>query len=263
MKLLQELFAVRWPVVGVLHLPPLPGSPRYAGKWETVRRHMHEEADVLVDNGIHGLMLENFGDAPFIKERSEPVTIGAMAILAAELQSMFRCPIGINVLRNDALSALSIAALTGAQFVRVNVLIGAMLTDQGVVEGQARELQMLRRRLAWKGQIWADVLVKHAVPLAPLEVEQVARDTVERGLADVLIASGSATGEATPIDKLCRIRAAVPTAPVLAGSGVGLENLAEILASCDGCIVATSLQDGGKFSGQKIRDFLALVDSRQ
>lgn len=263
MHSLQTLFPVPWPVIGVLHLLPLPGSPRWGGDWEEVRTHLLREADTLLENGIHGLMLENFGDAPFTRDRVEPATIAAMALLAGELSARTDRPIGLNVLRNDAMSALSIATLTGARFIRVNVLIGAMLTDQGVIEGRARELHLLRRQLGWPGQVWADVLVKHASPLAPLEVEQVAKDTVARGMADVLIASGTGTGEPTPVEKLRRVRAAVPGIPVLAGSGVNRENLAAIRQACDGCIVATSLQDKGRYDGEKVRAFMERVGSGQ
>jgi len=152
------------------------------------------------------------------------------------------------VLRNDAHTALAVALTTGAQFIRVNILTGAMVTDQGIIEGEAHSLQMYRRQLmAQKSvKIFADVLVKHAYPLAPdADIALAARDTVDRGLADAVIVTGTATGYPPSIEDLRKVHEAVPDTPVLVGSGATAENAGQLLAIADGIIVASSLKRQG------------------
>ena len=154
--------------------------------------------------------------------------------------------VGLNCLRNDAISAVGIAAATGADFVRVNVHTGAMLTDQGIIEGEAAETLRYRRSIGADGvAILADVLVKHAAPMAPIDIGDAAKDAVSRGLADGVIVTGVATGAATDADAVERVRDAVPGTPVYVGSGLTPENAAELSALVDGAIVGTWLKQGG------------------
>src|SRR5690348_4264415 len=154
------------PVIGMIHLLPLPGSARYAGSVEAIRAAMLRDAEALTRGGVHGLMLENFGDLPFFPGRVPPHVVAQMAALAAELRRNSNLPLGINVLRNDGCSAMAIAHAAGAQFVRVNVLCGARVADQGIIQGIAHDLLRERAMLRADVRIFADVDVKHSAPLA-------------------------------------------------------------------------------------------------
>jgi membrane complex biogenesis BtpA family protein len=155
--------------------------------------------------------------------------------------------VGVNALRNDGLSALGAAAASEAGFVRINVLSGAMVTDQGVIQGRARETLLYRNRVAPQMGIVADVMVKHASPLGMgMNLAQAAKDCFGRGGADVLVVSGSGTGAATSPADLEAVRLAVPAAPLWIGSGFSLAT-AEILSPlCTGAIVGTALHQGGE-----------------
>src|SRR5690242_19836277 len=118
-------------VVGMLHLAPLPGSPLYTGQFEMIRERLLRDAEALAAGGVHGLMMENFGDVPFYPGRVPAHVVACMTALAAEVRRAVDLPLGINVLRNDGLSALAVAHAVGAQFIRVNVLCGARVADQG------------------------------------------------------------------------------------------------------------------------------------
>ena len=141
-----DLFGGVKPVIGMLHLPPLPGSP-HGGSLEDALAVIQRDAEVLTGAGVDGLVLENFGDSPFAKDRVPPVTVAAMAVACREIRRDHNVPLGVNVLRNDAEAALSIATVTGCDFIRVNVHIGAVVADQGVIEGKARETLLLRQAL--------------------------------------------------------------------------------------------------------------------
>jgi membrane complex biogenesis BtpA family protein len=233
-------------VIGMVHLVPLPGSPRWAGSMRDVIAAALADARALIDGGVDALLVENFGDAPFTPGRVEPATVAAMSVVAAEVRREFpRTRLGLNVLKNDARAALGVAAAVGAEFIRVNVHAGAVLADQGVVQSDAYGTLRDRRLLGIDVAILADVGGKHAVPLAPVETEQVARDLVHRGLADALVVSGAATGQATPLGEVKRVRSAVPDVPLLIGSGVTTETAAELLSVADGLIVGTSVKRDG------------------
>jgi membrane complex biogenesis BtpA family protein len=240
------LFGTRWPLIGVLHAPPLPGSPRHALPFDAIAAHVLADARALLDAGFDALLVENFGDAPFHPESVEPHTVAALALLVDAVRRLASVPVGVNVLRNDARSAIGVAAAAGAAFVRVNVHTGAMVTDQGVLQGRAHETLRYREALRADVAIFADVLVKHAAPLAALPIETAARDTFRRGLADALIVTGSGTGEPADAALVARVAAAVPEARVLVGSGLTPQSLPETRRVAHGAIVGTWLKERGE-----------------
>jgi membrane complex biogenesis BtpA family protein len=204
------------------------------------------DAKALEDGGADAVCIENFGDVPFTKGPVPPETLAAMAVAGRAVREAIKAPIGFNVLRNDARAALALCAACDGSFIRVNVHTGAMLTDQGIIEGNAFETLRIRRQLCPKVLIFADVHVKHAVPLGDSSIEQSARDTVERGLADALILSGIGTGLPTDAQEVLSVRRALPSACILLGSGVNVANLHQYLPAADGFIVGTSLKIGGQ-----------------
>jgi membrane complex biogenesis BtpA family protein len=235
----------RYALIGVIHLKPLPGSPHWGGDIEAVVKSAVADAKAFERGGADLLVIENFGDVPFTKSAVPPETVAAMAVAGAAVRAAVKLPIGFNVLRNDAHSALALCAACGGSFIRVNVHTGAMVTDQGLIEGNAFETVRLLQRLAPGTEIFADVLVKHAAPLGDLSIEIAARDTVERGLANALVVSGTGTGVATEIEDVRRVRAACPGTPILLGSGVTAANVGGYLEFATGFIVGTSVKRGG------------------
>jgi hypothetical protein len=235
------------PVIGMLHLKPLPGSPKFGGDLAVVRESLLRDAAALVEGGIHGLIIENFGDVPFFPKRVPAYVVAHMTRLAHEVRARYDVPLGINVLRNDGLSALAVAHAVGAAFIRVNVLCGARVADQGILEGIAHELSRERAALDADGiKVFADVSVKHSAPLGPESpLEQQVADTIERGQADAVVVSGSGTGQPTDQSELKRAKSAAGDTPVFVGSGVTPETIAELAADADGFIVGTGLKVDG------------------
>lgn len=233
-------------LIGMVHLPPLPGSPGYELEMGDLIAGAVRDARTLVDAGFAALMIENFGDTPFVGGQVEPVTVAAMTVAAGAVSEAAQVPIGINVLRNDARSALGIAAAVGARFIRINIHLGVSATDQGMIEGQARQTVELRDRIAPQVAILADVHVKHAVALSQPDIALAAEEIAYRGLADGLVVSGATTGRPTDLADIRRVKEAVPDRPILIGSGVTPETIATLLAVADGAIVGTSIKlDGG------------------
>ena len=226
--------------VGVVHLLPLPGGPGPSQGLQAVVERAQRDAAALAAGGADALIVENLGDHPFGRGSVEPFTVAAMtrAVLAVR-EAAPHIGLGINVLRNDATAALSIAAATTADFIRVNVHTGAMVTDQGIIEGQARDTLILRQRLGVSTLIVADVLVKHAVPLGAWTIETAARDTAQRGRADVIVVTGDGTGSPTDPSVYERVQHAT-SRPVWVGSGLKPQQVQQF-AQLDGAIVGTWL----------------------
>jgi uncharacterized protein len=243
---LTQTFKTARPIIGVVHLLPLPTSPTWGGSLKAVLDRAEREATALASGGVDGLIVENFFDAPFCKDQVDPAVVSAMSLIVARLQHMVTLPIGINVLRNDARSALAIATCTQAQFIRVNVLTGVMATDQGLIEGRAHELLRYRRELGSDVKIFADVLVKHARPLSSPNLTVAVQDTIERGLADAVILSGWATGSPPNLEDLELAKAAAHATPVFIGSGADWDNVSTLMQAADGVIVSSSLKRQGR-----------------
>ncbi|MCX6094211.1 MAG: BtpA/SgcQ family protein [Candidatus Bipolaricaulota bacterium] len=236
----MRLLSMHKPLVGMIHLLPMAGSVRYDRKGvRSILDAAMRDLAALEDGGADAVMVENFGDAPYAKIAPRETIAMMTAVLRAVVEAA-SVPIGVNVLRNDGLAALSIAVATGASFIRVNVLAGVAFTDQGIVEGQARELHALRRDLGADVEVLADVHVKHAAHLTRLE--EAAVDT-ERNRPDALIVSGIGTGYETRPEDLGTVKRTV-TLPVFVGSGVRADCV-EAYRDADGFIVGTTLKERG------------------
>jgi membrane complex biogenesis BtpA family protein len=245
---LQEILGVPKALIGMVHLLPLPGSPRWGGEMDRVIRRAVEDARVLQSGGMDAVLVENYGDVPFTAGRVEAATVAAMTVVVAEVRRAVPLPVGVNVLKNDARSGLAIAAATGARFIRVNIHVGAVVADQGIIQSDAYSTLRDRRLLGAEVKIFADVQAKHGTPLAPVELEREAKDCIHRGLADALVVSGKATGEETPLEDVKRVRSAVSEVPLLVGSGVTPESIAGILSAADGVIIGTWIKRDGRLS---------------
>lgn len=243
----NALFARLFPVIGVIHLPPLPGAPRASAGFEEILAFAVSEAGKYRAGGADGVILENYGDAPFPKDRTDPHVPAFLAIAAREVRRCAGGPVGVNCLRNDALGALAAAAAASADFIRVNVLLGVTATDQGLIEGCADRLLRYRRNLGTGVAILADIEVKHGTPLYAPAVGPAAAELFERGGAEAVIVTGSSTGAPPALEELTVVRAAVgDRGPVLIGSGATPECIGALAAGADGVIVGSSCKEGGR-----------------
>jgi membrane complex biogenesis BtpA family protein len=249
MDFTEKVFGCPRPLIGVIHVLPLPGSPRWSGDMDAVVGRASADAKALSDAGFDGVIVENYGDAPFARGFSGRGAVAGLAVVGARVRDASRLPVGVNVLRNDALSAVAVAAAIGGRFIRVNVHVGAAVTDQGIVQGDAMETMRSIREMAPGLGVVADVLVKHSLPLVDAGLAEVARDTVERGLANALIVTGPATGAPASMDDLSTVKAAVPDVPVFIGSGVTADTVRAVLERADGIIVGSSIMESGEAGG--------------
>ena len=245
-------------LIGMVHLGPLPGSAHFAD-FDSVLEQAAADASVLAETGYDAIMVENFGDAPFFKDDVPKITVAAMTRAVTTVANAARLPVGVNVLRNDALAALAVAATAGASFIRVNVLSGTMYTDQGIIEGNAAAVARARQSFATEIAIMADCFVKHAAPPPGVTFENALVDLWERSGADAVVVSGSGTGRAPDASRVEEARSVLgPDAPLFLGSGVDAANASALLGSATGAIIGSSLK-AGPVSGPIDRQLAAKV----
>jgi membrane complex biogenesis BtpA family protein len=237
------------PIIGMIHMPALPGAPRHTMDLEALVGFALNEAGILERTGCDACIVENVGDAPFFREHVPPITTAAMAIVTREVKRATKMRVGVNMLRNAGAEALSVAAVADADFVRINVVIGAYVTDQGIIQGNAAELARLRKTLPKDVAILGDVHVKHAAPLFDVPIEDAAADLAERGGADAVIVSGARSPAPPSFERVKAVKDAIDK-PVFIGSGLGLDNLKEYAERSDGVLIGeVDFKIGGVWGG--------------
>ena len=232
-------------LVGMVHLLPLPGAPRWGGSMDAVLERAVRDARRLREAGFDAVLVENYGDVPFFGGRLSAETVAALTAAVLAVRQAVSVPVGVNALRNDVEAALGIAVAAGARFVRANVHTGSMWTDQGLVHGRAAETLRLRAALDARVAILADVHVKHAAPAGGSSLGDAAADAWHRGLADALLVTGTGTGTETSVDDVETVLARLPEAPVLVASGIAPNRVRETLERCRGVIVGSAVMRGG------------------
>ncbi|WFR98909.1 BtpA/SgcQ family protein [Rhizobium tumorigenes] len=247
-NVLVSLFGKPKAVIGVVHLMPLPGSPRYDGETvEAIYQRGLDDAKAYLHGGCDGVIIENHGDIPFAKpDDIGPETAAYMSVVSDRIRRELGRPIGINVLANASIPALSIASASGAGFVRVNQWANAYVANEGFIEGEAARAMRFRAKLRANGiRIFADAHVKHGAHaiVADRPVEEQVKDLVFFD-ADAIIATGQRTGHAADLGYIRMIKEAAGL-PTLVGSGVTPDNVNDILGIVDGVIVASSLKYDG------------------
>ncbi|GAA4104296.1 BtpA/SgcQ family protein [Actinomadura miaoliensis] len=250
---IKDLFGTPKALIGAVHLPPLPGSPHYEGvPLDEISVFAIEEARAYLDNGFHGVIVENHWDIPFLKPGEHGYeTAASMAVVTQRVREATAGSVGVSVLSNAAECSIASAWAGGAGFVRVNQWANAYVANEGIIEGQSARATRYRSRIGAKPvKVFADVHVKHGAH-AIVADRTLAEQTEDAEFfdADVLIATGSRTGDAAALDEVEGIAAAT-VLPVIIGSGISAANIGELLPACSGGIVASSVKDNGRWWGR-------------
>ena len=245
---LHELFGVAKPIIGTIHLPPLPGAPRYTGEpVRAIYARAVDDARRYAEGGVDGLIVENEGDTPFLKpDKIGPETTACMAVVTSAVIDAVGLPTGVLVLANATLHSIAVAKAAGAQFVRANQWVNAYIANEGYLEGTAAQALRYRAQLhASNLRVFADVHVKHGshAIVADRTIAELTHDT-EAFDADVVIATGQRTGDPTRVEEITAI-SSVAQRPVLVGSGLDAGNARELLEHAHGAIVGSAMKEDG------------------
>lgn len=240
----QTLFPHQKPLIGMVHLLPLPETPAYNNNIEAIIDFALADADALVEAGVDAFIIENFGDEPYLIGEPTPLQFAVMTHITSQIRSRYDIPLGINVQFNAWKAEIAIAHACQAQFIRVEVFVDTVISAQGTVHPCSAQLTRYRKTLGAGGvQIFADIQTKYTQNMLPQSLAQSAIDAVNAG-ADALIVTGGATGEETPLNAVQDVKEIVDL-PILVGSGTNHNNIREVFDIADGAIVGSSLKQDG------------------
>lgn len=247
--LVASLFGVPRALLGVIHLPALPGTPASSLSLEAILERAVEEARVYAAARFHGIVIENIGDRPFLKRGVGPEIVAAMAAVGREIKRVVPVPLGVQVLAGANREALAVALACGARFVRVEGFVFGHVADEGLMESDAGDLLRYRRAIgATEVRVFADIKKKHSAHAITADVDLAATaHAAEFFLADGVIVTGTVTGEPADPAEVQAVSGAVGI-PVLVGSGVTAENIG-LYPGADAFIVGSSLKQDGVWSG--------------
>lgn len=258
-----EMFGYK-PIIGMVHLPPLPGSPLYEGGGiNSIIDYALEEATILEQEGVNGIEIENFMDPSYFPGTVGPELVSAMAIIAHEIKKKIHLPLGICILA-DPIASIAVAHAVKAEFIRATVFTEAVVDVSGLILGRPHEILRYRKFLDNSIKIFADVQIKHSAPLAPRPIQESAYDAAYF-LADAVIISGKHTGFPTPVEDVKVVKEVLPDVPVLVGSGLTAENVTRLFEYADGAIVGTYFKCEGKSENridrERVKKLVGVVDS--
>ncbi len=249
------------PVIGMIHLRPLPGAAAYRGGGSGPALEVALADGRLLDAaGVDAILIQNTGDLPATSDGG-PETIANMAAIGTVLRRELKAPLGVNILANGTESALAVAAAIGAMFVRIKVYVGAVVGIGGLIQGSAQRAQDFMGRIdARHIEVAADVYDRTSRPLGDMPIEDVAHYASFHGSASALVVTGGSVDES--LDRLRRVKATVKSLPVYAGGGTTQDNVHQFLAVCDGVIVGNAVKTGPEFQGCVDRDrLMAYMDA--
>lgn len=265
-ELLSLIRSGQKPVVGMVQLPALAGTAWYKGEaFDSVLEAGLAEAQVLTENGVEVLMLQNLGDIP-VAMGATNVQVAWMTRIAAEIRARFKSIVGLNLLENDAEAMFAIASASGADFVRIKIYVGAMMTPFGMETSQAHVA--IKARTHWNAPgvaIFADVHDRTGTPIATGGFEEDVEFAVRLGGADGLVLTGKSYAQT--LDLVRRARAKNADVPILVGGGVTAQNFGEVVGIADGAIVSTSMKDSGSAVGRfvpaKVKEFMTAARGKK
>jgi uncharacterized protein len=243
----MRLFKSSKPIIAMIHVGALPGTPASRLSLREIERQALAEAKTYRDCGVHGIMLENMHDTPYLRGEVGPEIVAAMSVIARVVKDASRLPCGVQVLAGANLEAMAVAHAAGLDFIRAEGFSFAHVADEGIIESSAAKLLRFRKQIgADHVQVWCDIKKKHSAHAitADVSVAETAA-AVEFMRGDAVIVTGTATGHAPQPKDIVEAKRGTRL-PVLLGSGVTVENLAEFYGGADGFIVGSHFKkDGG------------------
>jgi uncharacterized protein len=262
----NHLFKKARPVIGMIHLGALPGTPANRQSVSQLLKAAADEAKIYRDGGIDGILIENMHDVPYLRGAVGAEIVAAMAVIGQAVRQESRLPVGIQILAAANLEAMAVAHAAGLDFVRVEGYVFAHVADEGLIESSAASLLRYRKQLgAEPVQVWADIKKKHSAHAITSDITLAATaEAVEFMRGDAVIVTGKVTGEAPDIADLREVKEHCHL-PVLLGSGVDAKNIADFYALADGFIIGSAFKRDGHWANpveaQRVETFLQAINA--
>lgn len=267
----RRLFKTAKPVIAMIHVGALPGTPMAGKSIREIEARAVREANIYQASGVHGLMIENMHDTPYLRGRVGPEIVAAMTRIAMAIREASRLPCGIQILAAANREALAVAHAADLNFIRAEGFAFAHVADEGIIESCAAELLRFRKAIGAENvQVWADVKKKHSshAITSDIGIGETAH-AIEFMRGDAVIVTGAVTGDAPKGSDAAEVKSHTRL-PVYLGSGVTAANLEEFIDVADGFIVGSEFKSGGHWAGdvevRRVRRFMTrharLVDGK-
>jgi membrane complex biogenesis BtpA family protein len=246
--MLSSLFSIPKPVIGMIHVGALPGTPANSQSVAEIIAQAIREATVYREGGVDGIAIENMHDVPYLRGEVGPEIVASMALVGHAVKAETRLPVGIQILAGANLEAMAVAHAASLDFIRAESFVFAHVADEGFIESSAAKLLRYRKLIgAERVQVWADVKKKHSSHAITSDIGLgVMAETVEFMRGDAVIITGGVTGDPPKLEDIeeakthCRL-------PVVLGSGVDDQNIAEFWPKADGFIIGSHFKREGKW----------------
>ncbi len=246
MKKFKTIFAKSTPIIGLIHLQALPGTPSYQNNWEAIADKALQELELYLKAGIDAIIIENMHDLPYLNKDIGPEIIACMTSVAQQIRHRCSIPLGIQILSSANRAALAVAKAAQLNFIRSEGFVFGHLADEGWINSDAGTLLRYRKMIdAEHIAVFTDIKKKHSAHAITADIDIV--ETAKAAhyfLSDGLIVTGISTGREAPIEALRAIKANCPS-PVMVGSGVNLDNLSGYIATSDALIVGSYFKEEG------------------
>src|SRR5215468_6946929 len=256
------------PIIGVIHVAALPGAPMNTLPVSEIIAQAIREARVYRDCGVDGVIIENMHDTPYLRGSVGPEIVAAMAIIGHAVRTESQAPTGVQILAGANIEAMAVAHAANLDFIRAEAYAFAHVADEGLIQSSAAELLRYRKMIgADRVQVWTDVKKKHSSHAITADVSLGATaEAVEFMRGDAVIVTGSVTGEAPKIADVEEAKAHC-RAPVLLGSGIDADNIADFYQAADGFIIGSYFKADGHWANpveaERVRRLVALVERNE
>jgi membrane complex biogenesis BtpA family protein len=262
--MLTDLFRNPKPVIGMIHVAALPGTPAGALSVGESVALAAREARVYREGGVDGIGIENMHDVPYLRGGVGPEIVAAMTLVGQAVKAESGLPVGVQVLAGANLEAMAVAHAAGLDFIRAEGYAFAHVADEGLIQSSAAKLLRYRRQIgAERVQVWADVKKKHSAHAITADVSLgLTAETVEFMRGDAVIVTGAVTGDPCRVEDVQEAKAHCRL-PVILGSGMTVGNLGQFFELADGFIVGTHFKKGGQWTDTvdpgRVEAFMAAV----
>lgn len=263
--MLSSLFPTSKPIIGMIHVGALPGTPANSQSVAEIIVQAAREAAVYRDSGVDGIAIENMHDVPYLRGEVGPEIVAPMALVGQAVKVESGLPVGIQILAGANLEAMAVAHAANLDFIRAESFVFAHVADEGWIESSAAKLLRYRKQIgAERVQVWADVKKKHSSHAVTADISLgVMAETVEFMRGDAVIITGSATGDPPKLADVEEAKAHCRL-PVVLGSGVDDKNIAEFWPNADGFIIGSYFKREGKWQNEvetaRVKGFMAQVE---
>ena len=241
-----SIFPSPRPVIAVIHVGALPGTPAGGASVAELVGHAREEARLYKTCGVNGIIIENMHDVPYLRGGVGPEIVAAMTAIGLAVKDESALPVGIQILAGANRDALAVAHAAGLDMIRVEGYVFAHVADEGWIESSAAELLRYRKMIGAENvDVWADIKKKHAAHAVTSDIGPgVTAEAAEFMKADAVIVTGGTTGSPPLGSDIEDVRAHCRL-PIVLGSGVDIENIANFHSAADGFIIGSSFKRDG------------------